>query len=215
LDLGHELGEDGGIERSLDHREQVVLLEADVRRKALAEHVELFRPRARTDRSSKGPDLEVVGEDAGDELSSRIPATAGKAEEENPLLDPEVAFAVLAPPLVPGRPLRRRRLEYYAARFDCVELNASFYRLPAERQAELWAERTPAGFLFDVKRHRYLSHHATKPDALPKDLRERSDVGGNGHVVRDPELERELARRFRDALSPIAAEGKLGRSCCS
>jgi uncharacterized protein YecE (DUF72 family) len=102
------------------------------------------------------------------------------------------------------------RLEYYAARFDSVELNASFYRLPTERQAELWAERTPARFLFDVKIHRYLSHHATEPDALPKDLRERCELDANGHVVRDPGLERELARRLREALSPLRAAGKLG-----
>jgi uncharacterized protein YecE (DUF72 family) len=102
------------------------------------------------------------------------------------------------------------RLRYYAERFDCVELNSSFYHLPAERQAELWAERTPEGFLFDVKLHKYLSHHATDPDDLPKDLREACDVDDRGHVVRDPELERELARRMKEALSPLETERKLG-----
>jgi uncharacterized protein YecE (DUF72 family) len=102
------------------------------------------------------------------------------------------------------------RLRYYAERFNCVELNSSFYRLPAERQAELWAERTPAGFLFDVKLHKYLSHHATEPDDLPKDLREDCGVDERGHVIRDPELERELARRLKEALSPLATEGKFG-----
>ena len=102
------------------------------------------------------------------------------------------------------------RLAYYAERFDCVELNASFYGLPAERQAELWAERTPEGFVFDIKLHRYLSHHATPPDALPSDLREQCEVDPQGHVVRDPDLERELSRRLRAALSPLASQGKLG-----
>jgi uncharacterized protein YecE (DUF72 family) len=101
------------------------------------------------------------------------------------------------------------RLCYYAERFDCVELNSSFYRLPAERQAELWAERTPDGFLFDVKLHKYLSHHATDPNDLPKDLRD-GEVDDRGHVVRDPGLERELARRLKQALAPLSKAAKLG-----
>jgi uncharacterized protein YecE (DUF72 family) len=102
------------------------------------------------------------------------------------------------------------RLRYYAEHFDCVELNSSFYRLPTERQAELWAERTPDDFLFDIKLHRYLSHHAADPNDLPKDLREACEVDERGHVVRDPKLERELARRLRQSLSPLAKQGKLG-----
>jgi uncharacterized protein YecE (DUF72 family) len=103
-----------------------------------------------------------------------------------------------------------RRLAYYAERFDCVELNASFYSVPAERQAELWADRTPDGFLFDVKLHRYLSFHATEPDALPADLREHAEVDERRHLVRDRELERELARRMRAATAPLADQRKLG-----
>ena len=102
------------------------------------------------------------------------------------------------------------RLAYYAERFDCVELNASFYGLPAERQAELWAERTPEPFLFDIKLHRYLSHHATPPDALPSDLRKQCEVDSEGHVVRDPDLEHELSRRLGAAVAPLASHGKLG-----
>jgi uncharacterized protein YecE (DUF72 family) len=102
------------------------------------------------------------------------------------------------------------RLAYYAERFDCVELNASFYGVPAERQAELWAERTPDGFLFDIKLHRYLSHHATEPDALPTNLRERAEVDSRGQVVRDRELERELARRMLEATTPLAEARKRG-----
>jgi uncharacterized protein YecE (DUF72 family) len=102
------------------------------------------------------------------------------------------------------------RLAYYAERFDCVELNASFYGVPAERQAELWTERTPDDFVFDVKLHRYLSHHATKPDALPADLREEAEVDSRGHLVPDADLEREVARRVREATKPLADAGKRG-----
>jgi uncharacterized protein YecE (DUF72 family) len=37
------------------------------------------------------------------------------------------------------------RLPYYADRFDAVEANSSYYRLPERRVVERWAERTPPG----------------------------------------------------------------------
>jgi uncharacterized protein YecE (DUF72 family) len=49
-------------------------------------------------------------------------------------------------------------LRHYASRFDAVELNASFYRLPTRHAAELWARETPESFRFAVKVSRYLTH---------------------------------------------------------
>ena len=51
-----------------------------------------------------------------------------------------------------------RWLDHYASRFDTVELNNSFYRLPAESTFEGWRERTPARFVFVVKASRYITH---------------------------------------------------------
>ena len=102
------------------------------------------------------------------------------------------------------------RLPYYAERFPLVEVNSSFYAIPARRQAELWAERTPQGFLFDVKLHRYLSFHAAEPRSLPPDLRDDAETDERGRVLRDPALVAELARRSREALGPLAEAGKLG-----
>ncbi|HEX6473837.1 MAG TPA: DUF72 domain-containing protein, partial [Candidatus Limnocylindria bacterium] len=51
-----------------------------------------------------------------------------------------------------------RWLEHYAAIFDTVELNNSFYRLPQADTFAAWARRTPDGFLFAVKASRYLTH---------------------------------------------------------
>ena len=51
-----------------------------------------------------------------------------------------------------------RWLEYYAERYDTVELNASFYRLPTRKAAAGWAQNTPDGFVFAVKASRYLTH---------------------------------------------------------
>jgi uncharacterized protein YecE (DUF72 family) len=53
---------------------------------------------------------------------------------------------------------QREWLEYYAGQFDTVEVNNSFYRLPAEGVFESWKARTPAGFLFGVKASRFLTH---------------------------------------------------------
>lgn len=49
-------------------------------------------------------------------------------------------------------------LEHYCRSFDTVELNASFYRLPAAKTVEGWRERTPAGFIFAVKVSRLITH---------------------------------------------------------
>jgi uncharacterized protein YecE (DUF72 family) len=49
-------------------------------------------------------------------------------------------------------------LEFYASRFDTVEINNSFYRLPEAATVTRWRERAPAGFLFAFKASRYLTH---------------------------------------------------------
>lgn len=49
-------------------------------------------------------------------------------------------------------------LDYYAERFDTVELNNSFYRLPSKNALTNWREETPRGFCFAVKGSRYLTH---------------------------------------------------------
>ncbi len=53
---------------------------------------------------------------------------------------------------------RDRWLEHYATRFDTVELNNSFYRLPAASAFAAWGRRVPADFRFAVKASRYLTH---------------------------------------------------------
>jgi uncharacterized protein YecE (DUF72 family) len=51
-----------------------------------------------------------------------------------------------------------RWLECYAEVFDCVELNASFYRLPKRSTFVDWADRTPGQFKFAVKGSRFITH---------------------------------------------------------
>jgi uncharacterized protein YecE (DUF72 family) len=49
-------------------------------------------------------------------------------------------------------------LELYAQRFDTVEVNATFYRLPKEETVRNWTEQVPEDFRFAVKASRYLTH---------------------------------------------------------
>jgi uncharacterized protein YecE (DUF72 family) len=58
----------------------------------------------------------------------------------------------------PPRLPQRRWLEFYAGRFDTVEVNSSFYRLPKRKAVERWAAATPERFLFAVKVSRYVTH---------------------------------------------------------
>lgn len=49
-------------------------------------------------------------------------------------------------------------LAYYAARFPTVEINNSFYRLPAEQTFRKWRAQAPRGFCYAVKASRYITH---------------------------------------------------------
>jgi uncharacterized protein YecE (DUF72 family) len=51
-----------------------------------------------------------------------------------------------------------RWLEFYAERFESVEVNNSFYRLPPADVFAAWARRSPRGFIVAVKASRYLTH---------------------------------------------------------
>jgi uncharacterized protein YecE (DUF72 family) len=51
-----------------------------------------------------------------------------------------------------------RWLDHYAARFDTVELNGTFYRLPEATTFDSWRRRAPDGFRYAVKASRYLTH---------------------------------------------------------
>jgi uncharacterized protein YecE (DUF72 family) len=54
------------------------------------------------------------------------------------------------------------QISYYAKFFPVVEVNSTFYVLVSTRNFELWAERTPPDFIFDVKPYRQLTWHDRK-----------------------------------------------------
>lgn len=104
----------------------------------------------------------------------------------------------------------KERLSFYAERFDAVELNSSFYAIPATSTVEGWAKQTRDDFRFDVKLHRLLSRHASQPKELPKDLRDEVETNERGRVLLDDALQDEMVRRTAEAMKPLADVGKLG-----
>ena len=49
-------------------------------------------------------------------------------------------------------------LPYYAKKFDTVEVNASFYRLPFKNMVKGWRNKTPDDFLLTFKGSRVVTH---------------------------------------------------------
>jgi len=49
-------------------------------------------------------------------------------------------------------------LRYYAGHFATVEINNTFYRMPAETMLARWAEEVPEGFSFTLKAPRRITH---------------------------------------------------------
>jgi uncharacterized protein YecE (DUF72 family) len=86
-------------------------------------------------------------------------------------------------------------LAFYAEHFDTVEINSTFYGVPAPETAKGWAERTPASFEFSLKLFQKFTH----PEMFQK------------ATGQDPwNLGRKDADEFRRAIDPLAAAGKLG-----
>jgi uncharacterized protein YecE (DUF72 family) len=104
------------------------------------------------------------------------------------------------------------RLRHYAGRFPITEVDSTYYALPSEHNAALWAQRTPPGFVFDVKVFRLFTHHRTPVAALPPDLRGELQAGSDAVYLRHvrPELVRELWRRFRAGIEPLRRANRLG-----
>ena len=107
------------------------------------------------------------------------------------------------------------RLRYYASHFPVVEVDSTYYWPPRPEMARAWAERTPAGFVMDVKGYALLTGHPTRRESLWEDLRglvadeHRGKRNVYAHHLPD-EVVNEAWNRFRHALDPLRDAGKLG-----
>ncbi len=68
----------------------------------------------------------------------------------------------------PERLAQRKWLQYYAERFNTVELNATTYRLPKPEQVRLWCESVPSSFRYTVKLSRLITHRRDLPPKLDR-----------------------------------------------
>lgn len=105
------------------------------------------------------------------------------------------------------------RLRYYAEHFPLVEVDSSYYGLPSPAMAQAWADRTPVGFLFNVKAFRLFTGHQAQPKVLPKDLREAlgADPTKNIYLKDLPEeIRSQLWRRMSEVVQPLREAGKFG-----
>lgn len=107
------------------------------------------------------------------------------------------------------------RIAYYAARFPLVEIDATSRFPPTPDLARQWVERTPPGFTLDVQAWSLLTGAAALPDSLWEDLRDevRPELRDRrrlylGHLT--PAARTEAWARFRHALGPLRAAGRLG-----
>jgi uncharacterized protein YecE (DUF72 family) len=104
----------------------------------------------------------------------------------------------------------RERLPWLAERLEAVEIDSSFYALPAARTVQRWAKITPERFVFTAKLHRALSRHAAPLKSLPTDLRDGVSLTERGRVVLDDDLEATLCARTLAVFEPLYASGRLG-----
>jgi uncharacterized protein YecE (DUF72 family) len=105
------------------------------------------------------------------------------------------------------------RLRFYASQFNTVEVDASYYALIAERNAELWAERTPAGFVFNIKAFAMLTQHPVDTARLPALIKSMLTAEQRAQArLRYPPREVLDAAfgMFWGALTPLRGAGKLG-----
>jgi uncharacterized protein YecE (DUF72 family) len=88
-------------------------------------------------------------------------------------------------PVYPQDLSERDWLEFYAKEFSTVELNVTFYRVPATRTVAGWVKRTPDGFLFAVKAFQGLTHDRSQPDyaGFVESLQPLSESGRLGCIL--------------------------------
>jgi uncharacterized protein YecE (DUF72 family) len=107
------------------------------------------------------------------------------------------------------------RLAYFASRFPVAEVTNTHWFPPTPEQTASWVERTPSGFMFDVRGWSLLTGHPTFPQALWPDLQDevRPEFRDRrrlypGHLS-DAAVD-ESWTRFVHALGPMADAGRLG-----
>jgi uncharacterized protein YecE (DUF72 family) len=104
------------------------------------------------------------------------------------------------------------RLKYYAARFDTVEVDSTFYGLPKPEVAENWVKRTPDGFTFHVKAYGLMTGHDVDERSLHPDLRDFDyELTTRGRVRHpDDRMYERTFELFLEGIAPLRHGHKMG-----
>jgi uncharacterized protein YecE (DUF72 family) len=107
------------------------------------------------------------------------------------------------------------RLAYYASRFPIVEVESTYWFPPTPEVARQWVERTPEGFVMDVRAWSLLTGQPTLPPSLWPDLHSeiRPETRDNNNLYASHLSESAVIEswaRFDHALRPLHEAGRLG-----
>jgi uncharacterized protein YecE (DUF72 family) len=69
-------------------------------------------------------------------------------------------------------------LNYMTSKFNALEANGTFYRLPKRESFEAWRANTPPDFRFAIKAHRFLTHRKKLKDVAEGIGRQKEAAGG-------------------------------------
>lgn len=107
-----------------------------------------------------------------------------------------------------GRDKRFDELAFYAAHFNTVEVNSTFYGQPRAGVSEGWVRRTPPGFEFSVKLYQKFTHPGMYMQRLEQSLSDHAPGAAALQALAKPNQEDLDA--FKRGIEPLAASGKLG-----
>ncbi len=88
--------------------------------------------------------------------------------------------------------MKSQRISYYARYFSLVEVDSTFYSLQPARNFQMWADRTPDDFVFDVKAYGELTWHHRDDEKQPQ----------TPHA--------DTFARFSEMIQPLRESNKLG-----
>lgn len=105
------------------------------------------------------------------------------------------------------------RLAFYASHFSTVEVDSSYYAILSEDVSRLWVERTPQGFIFNVKAFAWLTQHPAEAGRLPAVIKNAlpAELKSSRRINHPPPEVLSLAfQMFWSSLAPLREACRMG-----
>ena len=106
----------------------------------------------------------------------------------------------------------RDRLGWYAEHFSTVEIDSTFYSIPARSTVEGWAERTPDDFVIHIKAFGVLTRHPVRLEQLPASFKSGHPKVSNLDVlfsIKEQVLWLEVAMADVEAMAVVETRDNL------